>query len=332
MSGRGSAWAVLVGVALFLVWSNSFVAASFLLGGERGAPRFDAVSLSIARFVPVVPLCLGWVLLVRRRQAILLLRRFPVRAPVAGLLSVPAYNLALYSGQQRGVPAPVASLTTALMPLAVMLLAALFLGEALSWRKGAAFALALSGMALIATSRDGGAGVAAGGPASVGEYAALLALTALAPLSWAIYSILSKPVAGVASPLDWTFLTLALGGLPLMAALPFRGAREMAALDAAGWSALLFLSVLCTIVGYAVWSWLLRHLPASSVGFFSFLNPPLTALSKYLLALALPAAFAWTLVPLELAGAALALAGLALVLVPVGGRRGPAPPVPAPEA
>lgn len=323
--------AVAVGVALFLVWSNSFVAASFLLGGERGAARFDAVSLSIARFVPVVPFCLGWVLLVRRRQAMALLRRFPVRAPIAGLLSVPAYNLALYSGQQRGVPAPVASLTTALMPFAVMLLAALFLGEALSWRKGAAFALALSGMTLIATSRGGGAGGAAGGPASVGEYAALLALTALAPLAWAIYSILSKPVAGVASPLDWTFLTLALGGLPLMAALPFRGARELAALDAAGWGALLFLSVLCTIVGYAVWSWLLRHLPASSVGFFSFLNPPLTALSKYLLALALPTAFVWTLVPLELAGAALALAGLALVLAPDRARAAPPPAVPAPE-
>jgi O-acetylserine/cysteine efflux transporter len=321
---------VAVGVALFLVWSNSFVAASFLLGGERGAARFDAVSLSIARFVPVVPFCLGWVLLVRRRQAIALLRRFPVRAPIAGLLSVPAYNLALYSGQQRGVPAPVASLTTALMPFAVMLLAALFLGEPLSWRKGGAFALALSGLALIATSRGGGA--AGGGPSSAREYAALLALTALAPLSWAIYSILSKPVAGVASPLDWTFLTLALGGLPLMAALPFRGAREMAALDAAGWGALLFLSVLCTIVGYAVWSWLLRHLPASSVGFFSFLNPPLTALSKYLLALAMPAAFVWTLVPLELAGAGLALAGLALVLLPVAGSREPPAPVPAPEA
>lgn len=328
---RGTAWAMAVGVVLFLVWSNSFVAASFLLGGERGAARFDAVSLSIARFVPVVPFCLAWVLVARRRQSLALLRRFPVRAPVAGLLSVPAYNLALYSGQQRGVPAPVASLTTALMPLAVMLLAALFLGEALRWRKGMAFALALSGLALIATSRGGGAS-AAGGPDSTREYAALLALTALAPVSWAIYSILSKPVAGVASPLDWTFLTIALGSLPLVAALPFRGAAELAALDAAGWGALLFLSVLCTIGGYAVWSWLLRHLPASSVGFFSFLNPPLTALSKYLLALALPSAFVWTLVPLELAGAALALAGLALVLLPAGGARGSAPPVPTPEA
>ena len=136
----------------------------------------------------------------------------------------------------------------------------------------------------------------------------------------------------MASPLDWTFLTLALGGLPLMAALPFRGAGELAALDAAGWGALLFLSILCTIGGYAVWSWLLRHLPASSVGFFSFLNPPLTALSKYLLALVLPSAFVWTLVPRELAGAALALAGLALVLVPGGARPEPPPPVPAPEA
>ncbi len=317
---RGAGWAVAVGVMLFVVWSNSFVAGSFLLGGERGAPRFDALSLTVARFAPLVPLCLAWSFLFRRRQTLEILRLFPVRAATAGLLSVPAYNLALFSGQQRGVPAPVASLTTALTPLFLMLLAALLLGEPLTARKGVAFAIALSGLGLIAFSRTDlrGAGDGAGPLAlrSPAAYAGVLAITALAPLAWSLYSIQSKPVAAVASPLDWTFLTLGLGGLPLLAVLPFHGAREMAALDGPGWGALLFLSTACTLGGYAVWSWLLGKLPASSLGFFTFLNPPLTTLSKFLLALALPGAFVWQTVPLELAGAGLALAGLALVLVP----------------
>ena len=43
MRGRGTAGSLLAAVGLFLVWSNSFVAASFLLGGERSAARLDAL-------------------------------------------------------------------------------------------------------------------------------------------------------------------------------------------------------------------------------------------------------------------------------------------------
>ena len=128
-----------------------------------------------------------------------------------------------------------------------------------------------------------------GGAAAIARYGEVLGITALAALSWAGYTILSKPAAAVAAPLDWTFLSIGMGSLPLVAALPWRGGADLARLDAPGWAALLFLSVLCTLVGYAVWIWLLRHLPASSVGFFSFLNAPLTAVSKLALAALFPA-------------------------------------------
>jgi drug/metabolite transporter (DMT)-like permease len=216
------------------------------------------------------------------------------------------------------VPAPVASLVTALVPLVLLVLAALFLAEPLTGRKVAAFSIALAGLATIAVSHRVIATGAGGGGARASAlgYAGLLGVTALAPLCWSVFSVLSKPVTAEASPLDWTSLTLGLGSLPLVAALPWRGGRELAALDGAGWGALLYLSILCTVVGYAVWSALLRRLPASTVGFFTFLNPPLTAASKWALAVALPATFAWDVAPLELAGAGLALAGLALALAP----------------
>jgi O-acetylserine/cysteine efflux transporter len=293
---------------LFLFWSNSFVAASYLLGLERGEAKFDAIGLAAARFAPIGPFCLVWAFLVRRRQSVELLRRFPVRLPVAGLLSAPVYNLALYGGQQLGVPVPVASLTTALTPLFVLLLAAFFLGERLSARKIAAFLVAVAGLLVIALSR--------GGERAVEAYPAVLALTALAPLSWSIYSILGQPVSRVADPLDWTFLSIGLGSVPLLAILPWKGGAELARLDAAGWVALLYLSILCALLGYVVWSWLLRHLPASSVGFFTFLNPPLAALSKLALVALFPAVFVWHLSRLELLGGALALAGLAIALWP----------------
>jgi drug/metabolite transporter (DMT)-like permease len=299
---------VAAALGLFLVWSNSFVAASFLLGREHGPARLDFVSLTVARFALIGPLCLAWSFLARRRVSLELLKRFPVRLPVAGLLSVPAYNLALFAGQQLGIPVPVASLTTALTPLFVMLLAAAVLGEALSPRKAIAFLVALSGLVVIALSRGGERGLA--------SYPALLALTALAPLSWSIYSILSQPITRHAAPLDWTFLSIGLGSLPLLAVAPWRGGPELRALDAPGWGALLYLSLLCSLAGYAVWSWLLQHLPASSVGFFTFLNPPLAALSKLTLVALFPAVFVWHLARAELLGGGLALAGLAIVVWP----------------
>jgi O-acetylserine/cysteine efflux transporter len=296
--------------ALFLVWSNSFVAASYLLGGERGAPRMDWIGLSAARFATIGPICLIYSFLFRRAASLALLRRYPWRFAAGALLSVPFYNLCLYWGQQHGIPVPVASLTTALTPLFVMLLSAAFLGERLSVRKGFAFLVALSGLVTIAFSR--------GDARAIGAYGLLLLVTALAPLCWSIYSILSQPVARVASPLDSTFLTIGLGSLPLLAILPWHGGPELRALDAGGWTALLYLSLLCTLAGYAVWSWLLRHLPATSVGFFTFLNPPLASLSKIVLVALFPSVFVWQLTRMELLGGLLALAGLAIALWPTG--------------
>ena len=328
MSGsRTGSWTYLaIAVGLFLVWSNSFIAASYLLGGEHPAAQFDWVGLSAARFAPLAPVCLFYCFFFRRRQSLELLRRYPVRLPVAGLLAVPCYNLALYYGQQHGIPPPVAALTSALTPLFLLLFAALMLGEAFTLRKGAAFAIALTGLFTIALSRGGFAGLP--------TFGLLLAITAVAPLSWSAYTLLSKAAVGASlasrsrstggvtavrdnsSPLDWTYLTIGIGSLPLLALLPWHGGREMLALRPGGWLALFHLTVLSALVGYAVWSWLLRHLPASTVAFFIFLNPPLTMLSKLLLAAALPALFAFRWIPLELLGSALALAGLAIAIWP----------------
>lgn len=305
---RRTALYLAVALGLFLIWSNSFVAISYLLGGEGAVASLDWVSLPVARFVPVGPLCLGYCLLVRRRESLALVRRHPWRTVFGGLLAVPGYNLALSYGQQHGVPPPVASLTTALVPLFVMLLAAAFLGEALTRRRIVAFGVSLSGLVVIAAGR--------GDVGSIVEYGLVIAVTALAPLAWSVYSILSKPVTAAGQPLLWTYVTIAAGSLPLLAILPWAGGSELLALPAAGWAALLYLSLLCTLLGYAVWVWLLRHLPASTVGFTVFLNPPLTTVSKLVLSLLFPAVFVWRMNAAEWLGGGLALAGLAMAAWP----------------
>lgn len=299
---------LLAAFGLFLVWSNSFIAASYLLGTERQPARLDFVSLSVLRFVPILPLCLIYCFLLHRRESLQLLRRFPWRVLLCGLLGSPGYNLALYYGQQRGVPPSVASLTTALLPLFVMLLAAVFLGERLTRRRVVAFLVALVGLVVIALSK--------GDPREAFDYGRVLAITALAPLCWSIYSILAKPIMDRHSPLVFTYLAISVGTIPLLAMIPWRGREAAVDLPLDGWAAILYLSILCTFGGYALWTWLLRHLLASTLGFTVFFNPPLTTASKLLLSLLFPAYFVWQLNLFEWLGGGLALLGLALAVWP----------------
>jgi drug/metabolite transporter (DMT)-like permease len=293
---------------LFLIWSNSFIAASYLLGTEGRPATLDFVSLSVLRFVPIVPLTLIYCFGFKRRESLELLRQYPWRVLGCGLLGSPGYNLALYYGQQNGVPPSVASLTTALVPLFVMLLAAIFLGEHLTGRRIVAFGIALAGLCVITLSK--------GNLGEVMNYGLILAITALAPLFWSIYSILAKPVMARSSPIVFTYLAMSIGGLPLMFLFPWKGRAEAAELPPDGWMAVLYLSVLCTLLGYAVWTWLLRHLPASTLGFTVFLNPPLTTASKLVLSVLFPAVFLWQLNLLEWLGGGLALLGLAIAVWP----------------
>ncbi len=301
-----------VALLLFLVWSNSFIAVEFLVAGD--APRLDWLSLAVARFLPAAAICWGYLLVRRRREAIALARASPWRLTACAAVAVPLYNFALGFGQQSGVPASIASLTTTLAPLFILILALLVLGERPDRRWWLAMALAAIGMAVIGRARQGGEAV---------PYTAALLITAGAPLSWAIYSVLSKPIAGRGSPLVWSYLATGLGGCMLLPLLPGEVWSRWSALDAAGWGALLYLSLPCTVLGFALWTWLLRHLPAILVGLTVFLNPPLTTLSKFVLSAIAPERFEFTITGAEWVGGAIVLIGLAAGLRPWRAARSP---------
>ena len=299
-----SRWFLLIALLLFLIWSNTFIGIGYLLGAEHDGARFDWKALTVARFLPVFPICLAYCLAPSRIQATrtVLARRWR-RVVVAGLLAVPGYNAALYFGQQHGVPAPIASVTTTLAPIFILILSIWFLGERLTIRRGLGFLLCIGGMALISLARPMG---------SQSTYPIVVAVTALAPACWSVFSVITKPMMREVDSVHWTYLAIAAGSLPLVLVSPWIGGPELVHLDAVGWSWLLYLAILATVIGFALWTWLLRHLPASTVGLTVFLNPPLTTVSKVVLAAALPATFAFRVTPLEGLGGALVLFGLAV--------------------
>jgi drug/metabolite transporter (DMT)-like permease len=200
----------------------------------------------------------------------------------------------------------VASLTTTLAPFFILVLSIAFLGEKLTARRALGFGLCILGMGVISFARRGGGAAA---------YPVIVAVTALAPLSWSCFSVLTKPVTRTVDPVHWTYLALVVGSLPALILLPWWGGPEMASLDATGWAAILYLALLATVAGFAIWTWLLRHLPASTVGLTIFLNPPLTTISKAILAAAIPTAIVFRMTSLEGIGGAIVLLGLAVGLL-----------------
>jgi len=299
-------------LALFLVWSNTFLAFETLLAPPRGEAPLRWPDLLAARYVPAALLCGGWCALFHRRESMEILRRHGGRLLLAGLLCVPLYNALLYHGMEGRVEGPIASVLTSLTPLYLVIFGAAFLGERMSARKLAGLVLGFGGVALLATAKEGGGGSRA---LSVAE-------VALAPLCWSIYTALTRPVARQHSPLVWTFLVLATGGVLASPLLLLADFGRIAALDGKGFALLAYLVILATVFGFAAWSWLLSHLPASTVGLTIFLNPPFTMASKFALAALLPAAFVVSITPREWAGGALALLGVAAA---VARPRGAAP-------
>jgi drug/metabolite transporter (DMT)-like permease len=249
-------------VVLFVIWSNSFHAIAYF----RRELGVSATSLVTLRYGPVVPFCAAYCLARWRALRELLARHWP-QVLVMGACTIAGYNLALNYGQAR-VPPVTASLIISMNPIFTLLLALAFLGERARVAKLLGMAIAFLGVFLLIRSQQ----------AEFGRtYLPYALVTLLAPLTWAIGTVVGKPLTVRTDPLLLTFTSMGLGSLPFGVALAagFGGVhRTLATMPATGWLALAHLTILCTIVGFAVWFWALKHLAATTVAAFVFLNPP----------------------------------------------------------
>lgn len=278
-----------------LVWSFSFLAAARL---RQDLGLTDALA---ARFVPVL-LGSGAYLLARRPPRIP--RAAWPKVVAMGLLSVPAYNVFFFHGLKT-VPSGTAALIIALNPVFTAILARVVLGEPFGTRHVLGLTLALAGVWVVIRF---GTDKAVDWP-----YLSSALLLALAPLSWALYAVLGRTLPEGADPLDTSYALLFAGSLPLLAFARPATVAKLAGSPGALWSAL-YLAVPCTLLAWVSFLWALKRLPAGEASAFIFLNPPLANLWSFLLEgkpVRLP----------FLAGAAILLAGVALIVLRPAPRR-----------
>lgn len=97
-----------------------------------------------------------------------------------------------------------------------------------------------------------------------------------------------------------------LGGLMMGALGLARGEAALWHHSPAGLAAMAYLVVASSCLAYTAYWWLARHAPPAQVGTYSYVNPAIAAVAGYLL-------LGERLTPLEMAGAAVILAGVLLI-------------------
>lgn len=203
----------------------------------------------------------------------------------------------LFTGIKLGLPAGLASLVIQLQAFFTIGLAVLLLGERPRGMQLSGALIALSGMALVAVHLEGKATV-------IG-----FVLVVLGGVCWAVANIATKKM-GQVNALSLVVWGALVATPPLLLASWFvegGAAWQLAAHNFSGRTllAVLFQAYPNTILGFGIWSMLMRRYPTATVAPFSLLVPVAGMLSA---AIVLGEALQWW----KVAAGALVLGGLAL--------------------
>lgn len=286
------------------MWGLVFVGVHELL------PVLSPIQLVTIRFLIIsVAFVLMFVFMPR-------LRVFPqgradwLRCALCGVLAVPGSQLAIVEGQ-RFLSPQLASLVVATSPVMTALLAAALLGEQFNLARGIGSVIALTGVAFIVVYGAGeGHGI---GHASFTLPALIAVLT---PFSWALYTVVSRPLAARYPPLATVAICLTLGTVLL---LPFTvdTVQALDGISVGEWAWILYLALGGSLLPYLIWFASLRTLPANGTAAYMYAIPLFAMLFTWLILHRQPGEVAWI-------GAAFVLVGV--VLTQTGAVRRPKKP------
>jgi O-acetylserine/cysteine efflux transporter len=232
---------------------------------------------------------------------------FFIKRPAVPFRSVMAFGLVmfasqfalLFSGMYAGTTASMASLVLQVHVFFTVALAVVFLAEQPSVWQIIGALTAFSGIGLVAAHTGG-------------EISALgLILIGAAAASWGIGNLIAKKLGKVdmLAMVVWGSL-VAWPPLLLLSYLLEQGSWSLEGMAHLSWptiGAVGYIVYLSTLLGFAVWSWLLSHYPAATVAPFTLLVP-VFGFTSSALALGEP------LYPWKLAAAILIIAGLCINL------------------
>lgn len=277
---------LMLALAIVFIWGTNFVVIKW------GLAEFEPFLFATLRFTLCV---LPWIFFIPRPAvAWSRLARFGV------LLGLGQFGL-LYWAMRADVSPGLASLIMQSQVFFTIALSMLLLGERVKGPQYLAMGLAIAGIALI------GWHSLQSGQASITPFGLALLLGAAA--SWAMANLVARG-AGKVNALAFIVWSSPFSVPPLaLLALYFHGwpaiAQSLQHATFTGWASVLWQAIGNTLIGFAVWNWLLARHPAATVAPAALLVPVFgMSASAWALGEALPA---WKLV-----AAALVIGGLGL--------------------
>lgn len=214
-----------------------------------------------------------------------------------GLIGHALYQISFINGLAR-TTAGNSSLILAMVPLFVAVFSAALRIDRVSPRTWAGIILAFGGLFLLVTGRSG---LRLSRITLAGD-----ALTLVCSLSWAAYTVFSRPFLRTMSPLQLTTLTMAAGApVLILASLPELIRQPWHAVSWPSWAALAFSTLFSVVIGYVVWYESVQTVGGPRTAVYSNLIPLVTLIASWLL-------LGETLGLVQAAGAAIVLAGVSL--------------------
>ncbi len=291
--GRGTGTLEAVGpelaqLCVVVLWASTFVV-------TKGAfDEIDPLAFVFVRFALMT--ALAFAVLAARGKAWRVRREDLPRFAAAGLSGYTLYQLGFVLGLERTSPFS-SSLMIALVPLFTIAILALR-REPTAATAWLGIGVAIAGVAVFLADKrgTGAAGSLLGDALSLG-----------AALAFAVYGIVNRPLVRDYPTETYSAYTVLTGSLPLAAICgPAALAQDWGALTARGWLAVVYMVVLPVYVAYMLWNWAIARRGVAAASSFTLLTPVVAGLFSALF-------FGEGFRPLKLGGAALVLAGLAIV-------------------
>lgn len=257
---QGLVWAGLL--VLYFVWGSTYIGIAIAV--ESIPPFFMAA----IRFGLAGALLFAWSWLRAGGVAIIPSRReWRDSLIVGGLLLGGGMGMMAF-GQQT-IPAGIAAVLIAMLPLWIAVLGRLFLGERLPRLAVIGIVVGFAGVAVLV------------GPTLTGDTGSLeplgLAAIIVSPISWATGSLFASHRARLPRlPLVASAAQMVTGAAILTAmGLATGEATRFDPTSIAGDSlaALAYLTVIGSLVGFSVYGWLLRNAPLPLVATYAYVNP-----------------------------------------------------------
>ena len=256
-------------VVLLLLWTMNYLVA------KEGFRQMDALTLALLRVDLATLLFLPLLFIERQIREKGRAPRHPpagkeiLSLVLLGVLGI-CINQVLFTVGLNYTSVAHSSLIVCIGPVNTLLLARLMGMERLSAPKVVGITIAFAGVAVLALDQ----GLSLRAATLRGDL-----MTLAASLAFTGYTVLGKRVAGRFSPVTINAYTYVAAALILAPLTVRQGLRlDWRAVGWQGWWAVVYMAVGTSVLAYLMWFWALRHLAASRLSAFTYLQPVLGTL------------------------------------------------------